>query len=106
MEGPTQKREVLLSTDRNSFFGTIEIVVKSTRRMGKAFYFLEGLIELGYRIEFHESNDPEMPIGMTLTRSDGEEFGFKSQVAIGCLLTARESLERAVFTHMAGKDVN
>lgn len=106
MKGPAKMRDTLYRADRMSFLKVCELVVDSTQRMGDAFYFLEGLVEAGYKVNFAVTDDDEMKIGMTVIRPDGTEFGFKSEVAVGCLVAAKESLERAVLSFAAGKDIN
>lgn len=107
LSGSNETRNNLLCTDRNSFLKVCECVSDSVQRMGNALHFLEGLLEGDYRVTFHTTEDPEMQIGMTIIRPDGREFGFKSEAAVGCLIAAHESLERAIFEYaVKGKEVN
>jgi len=106
MKGDDRARDILIQADRNTFLTVCELVADSAKRMGEAFYFVQGLVESGYKVTFEETDDPEMSVGMMVKAPHGAEMGYKSTVPLGCILAAKESLEKAVLTSVAGQEVN
>lgn len=106
MKGDAKTRDTLIQADRDSFLKVCELVADSAKRMGDAYYFLQGLVESGYKVTFEETDDPDMGVGMLVKAPKGYEAGFKSEVPLGCLNAAQESLERAVLTTVGGQEVN